>query len=1277
MTTHDPVLGRDERLGALHGYRVLDTPPERGFDDVVTLATQLCDMPVALVSLVDRRRQWFKARVGFEPCETDLDSSVCRHALGTAEILEIDDLTADPRTRDNPLVTGEPYIRFYAGAPLNTAEGLTLGTLCVIDTVPRPGGLTAPQRVGLRALANQVMAQLDLRRAVTQRDDSMREREADRQVALTEAARLETMIATQQAVAAAEADLGSVFQAVVDGALRVVDAADGAVVELRDGDDLVYDTVSGTSARHKGIRLPVGRTLSGKAVLAERPMHCADTEADPSMNHALAIGLGIRSMVVVPVTRRGEPIGALKVQSAKADAFSPRDVVMMQMLAGLVASAVSDVAEVKSQRALRQAEVRYRQTFESVTEFGVVVTDRDGTVTDWNAGAERIFGWTAEEIRGTDAERFFTPEDRAIDRIGAEMRASLRGGSAVDERWHLRKDGSRFYASGNMMPLRDDDGEHLGFIKIVRDRTEQHLAGLQLDETRRALEGSEAKWRGLFQNLQEGFVLGRVVRDADGRIVDWRYEEVNRAWADLVGIEPTTVVGRTVREVIPGVEDEWVNEFADVVKTGTAIRFTRQVGSLQRWYDGVAQAVGGDRFTVIFLETTERVLAERRREALRELGDALLDLDDPDAISGAAAAILGRALGVGWVGYGVVEADGETFVVPADWTADGYPSLAGTYRMDDYGGYAEDLRQGRTVVIPDIRLDPRTAGNTGPLEGVAVRSLVNLPIVERGRTVAILYVNDDHPREWTDAEVEFLRDAAGRTRAGVERRRAAKALAESQAVTVASETKWRSLFETLQEGFGLGTVVRDAGGRIVDWRYDEVNAAWGRLVGVDAGSLVGRTVREVFPGIEDEWVEGLGGVVDTGEARPFTGRVGILGRFYEGVAQPRGPETFTTIFVDVTERVERERRQDALLRLGDALRTLTDRQAITEAAAECLASGIEASRTGFASFDGTTDVADVLADRCAPGVPSVVGRHRLRDFGTHVDALKAGGTIAVDDVGTDPRTASGVGALRAIKVEAFLNLPVIDRGEFAALVFVNQDRPYAWSRDELEFVRQVGDRAQAAVARIAAEERRVLMNQELAHRLKNNLALVSSIVTQTLRSAPDMGSARKTLSDRIQTLSKAHDVLMTGRRDAAAVREVIRSAVTLHDDGDRLRLKGPKVGLGPRAALTLALICHELATNAGKYGALSAAGGHVDVSWSVAADPETRRPVLTFEWREVGGPPVTPPDRKSFGTRLIEMGLSGTTGGTAALDYASDGLRCRITASLAELQAEDEIEARD
>ena len=163
-----------DRLAALDSYAILDTLPEQGFDDVVRLASRLCDVPIALVSLVAGTRQWFKARTGFPLPQTDLGRSVCAHALAQPDaLLVIPDLSRDPRTRDNPLVTADPGIRFYAGAPLRTPDGLVLGTLCVIDYVSRPEGLTDAEAGDLRALARQVMGQLALRRANAEQEAAL------------------------------------------------------------------------------------------------------------------------------------------------------------------------------------------------------------------------------------------------------------------------------------------------------------------------------------------------------------------------------------------------------------------------------------------------------------------------------------------------------------------------------------------------------------------------------------------------------------------------------------------------------------------------------------------------------------------------------------------------------------------------------------------------------------------------------------------------------------------------------------------------------------------------------------------------------------------------------------------------------------------------------------------------------------------------------------------------------------------------------------------------
>jgi PAS domain S-box-containing protein len=292
-----------DRLAALDRYRMLDTGPETVFDDIVKVAAQICGVPMALISFVDDRRQWFKAAIGLNVSETPLSVAFCAHAIQEEETFIVTNAAEDPRFSGNPLVTGDPNLRFYAGAQLQTSDGFPLGTLCVLDRSPRE--LTPEQLQTLEVLARQVVTQLELRRALAEKSTS---------------------------------------------------------------------------------------------------------------------------------------------------------------------------------------EKRNQLILDSAIDYGIITLDIKGFVTSWNEGAFRVFGWTETEMLGELCDKFFTEQDCVDGVPDREMGAALARGRGSDERWHVRRDGSQFWASGEMMPLTDDDDKPIGFLKIVRDRTEKRNLEQAMQEQNATLE---------------------------------------------------------------------------------------------------------------------------------------------------------------------------------------------------------------------------------------------------------------------------------------------------------------------------------------------------------------------------------------------------------------------------------------------------------------------------------------------------------------------------------------------------------------------------------------------------------------------------------------------------------------------------------------------------------------------------------------------------------------------------------------------------------------------
>jgi diguanylate cyclase (GGDEF)-like protein/PAS domain S-box-containing protein len=294
-----------ERLEALRAFEILDTPPEPEFDELTRLASVICSAPIALISLIDPTRQWFKSCVGLDATETSRDIAFCAHAILGKELFVISDAAADARFRDNPLVTGEPYIRFYAGMPLTTPEGYNVGTLCIIDRVPRI--LTAKLQDAVRVLARQVVARLVLRRQVE-----------ELKVVVAEKERIERALRSSEAKFRNTIDRLAEGVFIVDEASNSFVDANAAVLKMLGYSleeftalpqcELAADETPATFAsRQEQIRAALAR--EGRCDLGRRKLRCKDGAVVPVEVRATSVpngGSGLNAYIVRDVTDRVE-----------------------------------------------------------------------------------------------------------------------------------------------------------------------------------------------------------------------------------------------------------------------------------------------------------------------------------------------------------------------------------------------------------------------------------------------------------------------------------------------------------------------------------------------------------------------------------------------------------------------------------------------------------------------------------------------------------------------------------------------------------------------------------------------------------------------------------------------------------------------------------------------------------------------------------------------------------------------------------------------------------
>ena len=330
------------------------------------------------------------------------------------------------------------------------------------------------------------------------------------------------------------------------------------------------------------------------------------------------------------------------------------------------------------------------------------------------------------------------------------------------------------YVDFVFQPLKED-GRVWGIFIQGMDVSDRHRAD-------QALALSEARYGALFAAMATGFCVIEMKFDAADRPVDYRIVEGNKAFEEMTGlVDP---YGKWVSEIAPGLEQHWFDLYGGVARTGEPVRFENPADIFGRWYDVQALRIGQPgawQVAILFNNITERKQSETRQNALLELNDAIRDLTDAGDIAQASAEVLARTMGVSRAGYGTVDTVAETITIARDFNQPGVSSIAGVLSFRDYGSYIEDIKRGETVAIDDVARDPRTADTAEALKAISAGSFVNMPLMEQGRVVAMVFVNNGTPRHYTDSDLRLMREVAERVRSATERARSEAALRESEA----------------------------------------------------------------------------------------------------------------------------------------------------------------------------------------------------------------------------------------------------------------------------------------------------------------------------------------------------------------------------------------------------------------------------------------------------------------------------------------------------------------
>jgi PAS domain S-box-containing protein len=722
-----PNWNEQDRLKAIESYDILDSPKEEEFDDIVKMAAEACHVPISLISFVANERQWFKAVVGTDLQETPLDVSICSHAILQRELFVVPDTSKDSRFQNNPLVKGDPHIRFYAGALLETTEGLPLGTVCILDYKPR--ALSDQEAATLKSLARQVMTQLELRRALS-----------DLRRAL-------------KAKSDSEERLGLALEA-----SGFVGIWEWDIIKNRVYADARFVSVFGGEPHWSTEGAPIADYL--------KTIHFDDL---PRVKKAIENAIHSPGPFQEEY-RLVQKDGSVRWIEARGRCHFDETGKAIRFPG--VATDVT--ARKESEQQAKDVAERYRFVTESMPHK-ISTTNAKGDVDFVNQEWMEFTGLSFEQLLDWGWTKSIHPDD--LDERIRRWKEALAEVKPFEMECRIRrKDGTYRWHHSKVSPMRNPAGEVIMWIGSNADIDDQ-LKGKE------DLQEAVAKFGALFDQSSvfagimslDGTVLeaNRIFLEACGYGAE---EVMGKKFWDCAWWRGSKEIQNDIRNAMPQVA-------AGIPYLKTSSYWVAD-GS-QRMVDLALHPIRNDAGEVIFIyptgmDVTERYLAEARADFLSQLTQKLSTVSDPAEINRVATHEIGQFFGAHRCYFFETLDPGQIQILP-DWRAANEKSLEGIYRLADFGT-AERWRtlHVSSVCIHDVRTHPWTRDYSESYRDTDIVGCMMSPFSREGKWVACIGVSTNHLRHWLPEEQALLENAMARVWPLIERARVEVALRQSE-----------------------------------------------------------------------------------------------------------------------------------------------------------------------------------------------------------------------------------------------------------------------------------------------------------------------------------------------------------------------------------------------------------------------------------------------------------------------------------------------------------------